>query len=102
VSFIDLLYNSDMESNEPDPVSDGDLIIELWNLCERIRNHGGKPDLDSMAERYKYFVENSEHGKDCSYARKCRDLFERHDYEDVKKQFLLVASLWKNIDKDIT
>jgi hypothetical protein len=70
-----------------------DLLIELWNLSERIRSHGGVLPGESMVERYKYYVEHSESGKDCVYARKCRDLFLTHDYDDVVAQLKKVMEL---------
>lgn len=75
---------------------DTDILLELWKLSERIRSHGGVLPGDSMIERYKYFVENTEYGRACVYARKSRDLFLTHDYEDIKKQLLHVVEL---IDK---
>jgi len=76
-----------MEDSDKEP---SDLIIELDTLQKRINSHGGKMDGDSMAERYRYFVEHSERGKSCVYARKCKDLFLRYDYEDIRDQLLLV------------
>lgn len=67
------------------------MLLALHELATRINSHGGVLDGDSMVERYKYFVEHSDAGKDCSYARKCKDLFLRYDYEDIKK--LLVKTL---------
>jgi hypothetical protein len=76
---------------------EGDVIISLNNLAKRISSHGGKVN-ESMAERYKYFVEHSERGKDCSYAKKCQDLFLRYDYEDVKAEFLETLKYFRIIE----
>lgn len=74
-----------MEDKKPD-----DLLIALDNLQRRINSHGGKMDGDSMVERYRYFVEHSERGTQCTYARKCKEIFLRYDYEDIRDQLLLV------------
>ncbi len=73
-----------------------DILLELWKLSERIRSHGGVLPGDSMIERYKFFCENTEYGRSCVYARKSRDLFLKHDWEDIRKQLLSLVSL---IDK---
>ncbi len=76
-----------------------DLLLKLHKLTERANNHGGSLS-ESMLERYRYFVEHSEHGKDCSYARKCKDLFLTHDYDDTKKLFLEVLEMYRIIEGD--
>lgn len=74
-----------------------DLLIALWELSERIRSHGGILPGDSMIERYKYFVEHSEYGAGCVYARKSRDLYLQHDHEDIKKLIFHIMELYEKI-----
>jgi len=75
-----------------------DLLIELFNLAARINSHGGVLPGESMVERYKYFVEHSEYGKDCSFARKCKDLFLTYDYDDIVKQLKVVIQLIEDVE----
>lgn len=79
------------------PPESNDLLIALWELSERIRSHGGVLPGESMVERYKFFVEHSEAGTNCHLARKCRDLFVRYDYDDIKKQILSIVELYGKI-----
>ena len=74
-----------------------DLLIQLHILSTRISSHGGVIG-ESMVERYKYFVEHSEHGKDCAYARKCRDLFEKFDYSDILEEFKKTLRLFELVE----
>jgi len=78
-------------------MSDKNLLESLNSLVSRINNHGGKLDA-SMLERYIYFIEHSEFGKDCSYARKCMDLFIKYDYNDVRALFLDVLEQFRLIE----
>ena len=39
----------------------------------------------AQTERYNFFCENSEYGKDCRYAMKAKDLFEQFHAEDIEK-----------------
>lgn len=75
-----------------------DIILLLWELAQRINSHGGLLPGDSMFERYTYFVKHSEYGKDCSYARKSRDLILKHDYDDILKLFLKVLEEYRKIE----
>jgi len=40
----------------------------------------------AQTERYRWFAENSEHGKDCGYAMKAKELFEAFYAEGIQKQ----------------
>lgn len=74
-----------------------DLLVELHKLAVRINSHGGVLSGDSMVERYRYFVEHSPDGENCAFARKCRDLFLTHDYEDILAQLRIVIELLPDI-----
>lgn len=74
-----------------------DLLIQLWELSNRIRSHGGVLPGDSMIERYKYFVENTEYGRACVYARKSKDLFLTHDHEDIKKLIFHIVEMYEKM-----
>lgn len=39
----------------------------------------------SQTERYSFFCQNSEHGRDCRYAMKAKELFENFHAEDIEK-----------------
>lgn len=75
-----------------------DLLIELFLLAQRINSHGGVLEGDSMVERYKYFKEHSIHGKDCAYARKCRDLFLQYDYSQIRDRIIHIMKLLDDIE----
>ena len=40
----------------------------------------------AQTERYKYFADNSEYGKDCGYAMKAKELFEAFHSDEIQKQ----------------
>lgn len=88
----DLLYQKDRLQKE-------DLLIQLDNLAQRMHQHGGKLD-ESMLERYRYFVEHSEKGQNCVYAKKCKELFLCYDYEDVRAQFIKTLELFRTVEGD--
>jgi hypothetical protein len=78
-------------------IAEKDLLLELDNLGQRMHSHGGKLE-ESMLERYRYFVEHSEQGRNCVYAKKCKELFLCYDYEDVRKQFLETLELFRTVE----
>jgi hypothetical protein len=66
-----------------------DLLTLLDILAKRIHPPMNPNQYsDSMIERYNFFITHSEFGKDCTYARKCKDIFLREDYEQIKQIFL--------------
>lgn len=75
-----------------------DLLLSLFNLAQRINSHGGVLPGESMLERYKYFLQHSENKENCTYARKCKDLFLNYDYEDIKVRFLEVLELIRLVE----
>lgn len=63
-------------------------------------NHRKDGQPNGMLERYNYFIYNSEHGRECKYARKCLDIFLEEDYEDIRKLLLEVLSEFRNVEGD--
>lgn len=69
-----------------------DLIDILCEINDRFTHHGGVIEGNPL-ERYFYFIKHSEHGKNCSYAIKYRQLFEKHDMEAIRPLILEAAAL---------
>lgn len=61
------------------------LMMKLEELRARLN---GPQKNGGMLERYCFFCEHSEHGPSCGYALKAKDLWEKMDYEEVRKLFL--------------
>lgn len=53
---------------------------------------------EGMLERYNWFINNSNMGDDCTYARKCEDLFLRDDYEEIRDLFLECLEEFRKIE----
>ncbi len=79
---------------------DSDLLSSLYQLFLRLSFHvdnTGKTN-GGMLERYHWFINNSEYGSNCQYARKCKDLFERFDYEEIRDLFLVCLEEFRKIE----
>lgn len=74
-----------------------DLLLLLDDLRLRLINKDGYSD---MVEKYKYFCTHSEYGKNCSYAKKCKDVYLRYDYEDIKILFLKILEQYRIVEGD--
>jgi len=70
------------------------LLVVLNDLQKRIKSPDGTSD-SNPSEMYVYFCENSSAGENCSYAQKAITLFEKRDYEDVKRLVLEAAEIFK-------
>jgi hypothetical protein len=79
-------------------------MINLYELWERMNKHGknsiDKKSTGGMLERYQWFINNSNMGDSCTYAKKCLDLFLREDYEDIKKLFLECLKEFRSVEGD--
>lgn len=76
---------------------DRDLLDILCDLNFRFNHHGGSVG-GNILERYAHFKTYSEKKKRCNYALKCRDLFLRHDYDEIRKLILEAAEMIKEIE----
>ena len=82
------------------------LMKALWELYQRMSRHGPPPSSPGsagkmeggMLERYNWFIANSEHGENCAYAKKCLDLFEKVDYEDIMNLFLNALKAYRDVE----
>lgn len=79
-------------------LQDRDLFDVLVDLNTRLNTYGNKVEGTNIIERYRDLINSSVHGKNCGYARRYRDLFVEHEYEDVKKLILEAADMFKAID----
>lgn len=75
---------------------DRDLLDILCDLNHRFSHHGGTVE-GNILTRYAWFRDHSEHGKDCGYALRCRDLFLRHDFSEVVKLICEAAKLLPSV-----
>lgn len=55
-----------------------DLIEELEELRLMLNK--------AQTERYSYFAEHGQHGKDCAYAMKAKELFEAFSADEIKEK----------------
>jgi len=58
------------------------LLIKLAEL-EDLLKQGGQ---DTISEKYRWFVQNSEYGENCSTARKIDRLFTENLYSKIKQK----------------
>ena len=66
----------------------------LWELEKLLDTKSG----DSLIEKYHWFATNSEHGRDCSYAKKCKLLFFQDEYSKVRSKILELNHLMARIE----
>jgi hypothetical protein len=64
-----------------------DILDILCELSHRMTHHGGKIPGDIL-ERTAYFSSHTDLGKTCAYYLKYRDMFMKHDYQDVRRLIL--------------
>lgn len=79
-------------------LQDRDLLDVLFDLNARMNTYGGKIENTNCIDRYMQFVKTSDRGKNCVYARKYREMFLEHDYEDIKKLVEEAAEMFRQID----
>ena len=79
-------------------LQDRDLFDVLVDLHNRMNTYGNKCKDTNIIERYRDLINSSTHGKNCGYARKYRDMFIEHDYEDIRKLITEAAEMFKEID----
>lgn len=76
-----------------------DLLTSLHSLWDRLSRHAsGDKRTGGMLERYVYFLEHSEHGENCAYAVKSKDLFLRFDYEEIRDLFLTCLTEFRKVE----
>ncbi len=80
--------------NDPYPGEDPDLLTTLNDLRIRLCS-SGEP---IFIQQYLHFITHSEYGKDCGYAKKCKDLFLRYDYEEIRDLFLKTLEQFRVIE----
>ena len=72
------------------------LLDLLWEL-EEILNVRSQ---DSLIEKYNYFVNHSEHGRECTYAKKTQALFFKDQYSKVRSKVLELNHLIFKLDEE--
>lgn len=86
-------------SNKPRRATTSDptqqLLDILYDLSYRLSHHDG--DGIDLLERYDYFVRNSERGRACTYALKCKQLFYLSDYDKVKELLIKLTETIRQI-----
>lgn len=83
-----------MPGNLPYTGQDPDLLTTLNDLRIRLESHGEPV----FVQQYLHFIEHSEFGKDCGYAKKCKDLYLRYDHEEIKHLFLKALEQYRLIE----
>ena len=73
------------------------LLDLLWELEGILGVRSG----DSLIEKYSYFVTNSEHGRDCTYAKKTEALFFKDQYSKVRSKILELNHLISKLDEEL-
>lgn len=77
------------------------LMKRLFFLYKRLNSFKGTEEGNNLVEKYNYFLENSDAGPDCPYAKKCLTLFMTHDYEDIKKELLAALEVINEYEKSL-
>jgi len=72
------------------------LLTVLHNFVNRVKTRPG--GSEGFCERYNFFLTTSEYGADCTYARKCMDLFLSEDYPEIRVLFLEVLAEFRSIE----
>lgn len=72
------------------------LLDLLWELEEVLLLRSGS----SLVEKYHYFNTNSEHGRDCSYAKRAKGLFYKNQFEKVRAKVLEINQLLAKLDEE--
>lgn len=71
---------------------DRDIFDLLLDLKWRLDHTGGSKSADSPIDRYRWFMDHSEHGKRCGYAIKTKELFFKYDWNKVRAMILELAA----------
>lgn len=71
------------------------ILDILYDLSYRLRHHDG--DGIDLLERYDYFIRNSERGRACTYALKCKHLFYLSDYDKVKELLIKLIEVIRSL-----
>lgn len=71
------------------------LMDKLFELYVRLKHTGGQSGAMNVLEAYNHFIRESDRGRACSMALKCKSLFTTQDYEDIKKLVEEVVSLYE-------
>lgn len=89
------------EDRPPQRSKEEELMDALIDLRERLRRHkkDGKSD-DDMLRRYDYFIKNSNVGRQCQYAQKCKMLFFTVDYLEVKELISQIHKLMEEVESE--
>jgi len=66
----------------------------LWDLVVSLEI---KSD-SSLLEKYDYFSSNSDHGRNCSFARKCQSLFTSNNYGTIKEVIKKIVEQIREIE----
>jgi hypothetical protein len=74
----------------PDP----DLLTTLNDLRIRLMSHGEPV----FVQQYNHFVTHSEFGFSCGYAKKCKELFLKYDYEELRDLFLKTLEQFRLVE----
>lgn len=70
----------------PGGIMPKDLIEELEELRLLLNS--------AQTERYSWFANNSEHGKDCGYAMKAKDIFENFHSDEIQEKIQYIQRVF--------
>ena len=70
-----------MDSKPPATKPLQHIMDLLWDMVKYLDIQSGS----SILEKYDYFTSNSDHGRNCSFSRKCQSLFTSNNYGTIKE-----------------
>jgi len=74
------------------------LLDTLRDLQLRMKNTGGKERGMNVLEAYDTFIRSNETGRACIYAVRCKSLFKRQDYKDIRDIILKLADIIEEVE----
>jgi hypothetical protein len=81
-------------------LQDRDFFDVLIDLNKRLNTYSGTVEGTNIIERYAHFITSSDKGKNCGYARRYRELFITHDWDDISRLILEAADTIRDINGD--
>jgi hypothetical protein len=88
--------------DHPAPISPSQLLLEKLHILHQRLSNTEKDQQTKLntIQAYNYFINHSPLGRDCTYAKKCIDIFYSQMYEDVKQMILELVDLVRQVDEE--
>lgn len=85
------------------PNNNKDQLLDiLYKLYKRLAQHDNSDMTNPLLERYNYFSNHSDHGRECKYALKCKHLFYLKDYQNVRDLIREATDIINKLEAGLT